>query len=153
MAPDQETWLTKHIVPLGWVFLANPHGDSPKYPTLVHWALFCLRVRSLEPGTSPILSCIHPFIPFRQWHHTQLPSHWNITPTSPYDALMMSCSFLWEPTCKHPNIWAEIPCSKCVCLCIHAQTTPTLSEILTPGTQCDTLPWVPWHALTLILQS
>ena len=67
-------------------------GDTLKYPTIVHWALFCLRVRSLEPWTP-----MHPpfYIPLILMSHTAT----YIINTSP----PCHCAMLWW--CYAPFWW------------------------------------------------
>ena len=53
------------------------------------------------------------------------------------DAVMMSYSFGGKPMYMCPNVWVETPHSEYISLCVHSQTTPTVSEILTPGAHHD----------------
>ena len=123
-------------------------GDTPKYPILVHWALFCLRIRSLEPGT---LLCFSFYIPLILMSHATT----YITNTSPLHHCMMLwwCHALFgrKPTCMCPNMWAEIPHSEHVHLCDHAQPTSMGSVIPAPGAHHGTIPQVPQHILMLSL--
>ena len=109
-------------------------GDTPKYPMIMCWALFCLRVRSLEPGTlmhSPF------YIPLILMSHATT----YITNVSPpcHHMMLWWCHALFggTPMCMCSNAWVEIPHSGCVCLCNHTQSSSTGSEILVLGTHHD----------------
>ena len=65
--------------------------DAPKYPMIVCWALFYLRVRSLEPGTLCAFTLLYPFNADVTCSHL---CQQYITPMSLCDSPMMSCSFL-----------------------------------------------------------
>ena len=117
--------------------------------------LGCMDLYSMKSKLGPLPSSafflLYPFKTDVNVIIWNTPCHLNVIIlhlTSPHDAPVMSCSLWWEFMCMHLVSWVDTLTQS---MDTEADTLihPSWSGKLIPGAYHDTLPQIPWHALTL----